>query len=150
MPQSLARIHLHAAFSTKGREPRLAEARRPELFRVIGGVVNNTGCHSEIVGGVADHVHLLLLLARTATVADVLGAVKGQSSAWVNRTHPELGPFHWQGGYAVFGVSESNADAVREYIARQEEHHRTRTFQEELRELLRKHRVDWDERHVWD
>ena len=150
MPQSLAKVYLHAIFSTKNREPILADAWRDELFSVLGGATNNLGCQSLIVGGVADHVHLLFQLGRTITIAEAIGKIKSTSSLWINQMHPELSGFNWQAGYAVFSVSQSNVEAVRTYVRNQPEHHKTQSFQDELREWLRRYHIEWDERYVWD
>src|SRR3989441_7319929 len=122
MPQSLAKVYLQAIFSTKNREPVLHDDCRDELFRVMGGAANNLGCQSLIVGGVADHVHLLFQLSRTIAIADAIGKIKS-TSLWIGQTHPELSGFHWQAGYAVFSVSQSNVVAVRAYVRNQAEHH---------------------------
>jgi REP element-mobilizing transposase RayT len=114
MPQSLAKVYLHAVFSTKDREPLLADGWREELFTVLGGATNNLECQSLIVGGVADHVHLLFQLGRTVAIADVIGKVKSTSSLWIRQRHAGLAGFHWQAGYAVFSVSQSNVEAVRD------------------------------------
>jgi putative transposase len=150
MPQSLAKIYLHAVFSTKNRQPLLADGWRDELFCVLGGATNSLGCQSLIVGGVADHVHLLFQLGRTLTVADAIGKIKSTSSLWIGQTRAELSEFHWQAGYAVFSVSQSSLEAVRAYIRNQPEHHRKQSFQDELREFLRRHDIEWDERYLWD
>lgn len=150
MSQSLAKVYLHAIFSTKHREPVLADGWREELFRVLGGAANNLGCQSLIVGGVADHVHLLFQLGRTITIAEAIGKIKSTSSLWIGQNHPQLPDFHWQAGYAAFSVSQSNVEAVREYIRNQPEHHRKQTFQDELREWLRRYEIEFDERYVWD
>jgi len=149
MPQSLAKVYLHVVFSTQDRESVLADGWRDELFRVLGGAANNLGCQSLIVGGVADHVHMLFQLGRTITVADAVGKIKSTSSAWVNQTRKLPAPFHWQAGYAAFSVSQSNVETVKEYIRRQPEHHARRSFQDEYRELLRRYEIEWDERYVW-
>jgi len=150
VPQSLAKVYLHAVFSTKNREPLFADLWRDELFQVLGGSANNLGCQSLIVGGMADHVHLLFQLSRTMTVAEAVGKIKSTSSLWINQTRALPTPFHWQAGYAAFSVSQSNVDAVREYIRRQPEHHAKQSFQDELRAWLRQYQIDWDERYVWD
>ena len=113
MPQSLSKVYLHAIFSTKNRLPLLAEEWRNELFRVLGGATNNLGCQILIVGGVADHVHLLFELGRNITIADAVSKIKTTSSLWINQTRALEHQFHWQGGYAVFSVSRSNVDGVR-------------------------------------
>lgn len=150
MSQSLAKVYVHVIFSTKNREPILASKWQEELFRVLGGAANNLGCQSLIVGGVADHVHMLFQLGRTISIADAVGKIKSTSSAWINQTHGLAMPFHWQAGYAAFSVSQSNVDAVREYICNQAQHHARQSFQDELRVWLRRYEIDWDERYVWD
>jgi putative transposase len=150
MPQSFAKVYLHAIFSTKNRESLLAGAWRDELYNVLGGTVNNLGCQSLLVGGVEDHVHMLFQLGRTVKIADAIGNTKSTSSSWVNQTRALVEPFHWQAGYAAFSVSQSNVEAVREYVRSQPEHHRRQSFQEELREWLRRYEIEWDERYVWD
>jgi len=148
--QSLAKVYVHTIFSTKNREPVLHDSWRDELFTVLGGAANNLGCQSLTVGGVADHVHLLFQLGRTITIAGAVGKIKSTSSLWLNQTRGPAKPFHWQSGYGVFSVSQSNVEAVIEYIRRQPEHHKTQSFQDEFREWLRQYHVEWDERYVWD
>lgn len=150
MPQSLAKVYVHAVFSTKNREPLLVDTWRDELFHVLGGTANNLGCQSLIVGGVADHVHMLFVLGRTIMIADAVGKIKSTSSAWVNQTHALAGQFHWQGGYAAFSVSQSQVEATREYIRQQAEHHEKQSFQDELRDWLQRYALEWDERYLWD
>src|SRR5438034_1355133 len=104
MPQSLAKVYLHGVFSTKNREPVLADDWRDELFRVMGGAANNLGCQSLTVSGLPDHIHLLFQLGRTITIADAIGKITSTTSFWINRNHKVMAPFHWQAGYGVFSV----------------------------------------------
>jgi REP element-mobilizing transposase RayT len=148
MPQSLARIVVHLVFSTKNREPFLAPEYRDRVFEYLGGALNGIQCPVIKVGGVADHVHLLFVLGRTICVSEVVEEVKKQSSKWAKEhVCPE---FYWQNGYGAFSVSASNVDTVKLYIGNQERHHGAPTFQDEFRELLRRHEIEWDERYVWD
>ena len=150
MPQSLSRVLVHLVFSTKNREPLLTPEVRAELFPYLSVVLNNDGCPSLRVGGVADHVHLLFGLSRTRTIAEVVENVKTSSSKWVKTRDPALAHFHWQAGYGAFSVSPSDSAEVVAYIEGQEEHHSGTTFQDEFRDHLRRDGVDWDERYVWD
>ncbi len=150
MPQSLAKVYVHAVFSTKNREPLLLDSWRAEFFAVIGGAVNHLGCQSHIVGGVADHVHLLFQLSRTITIADAVGRIKTASSAWVNSTHRTPAPFHWQVGYGMFSIGQAQVEDLRKYIAGQPEHHRTVSFQDELRAWLARYELEWNEDYVWE
>ncbi|MES2706006.1 MAG: IS200/IS605 family transposase [Verrucomicrobiota bacterium] len=140
-------LHYHLIFATKGREPRLAADWRPRLHEYLGGTVRGLGGAPGGVGGVADHVHLLVGLKATHCLADFMRELKKASSAWV-REEAGLTDFHWQEGYAAFTVSASSREAVKRYIATQEEHHRTKSFREELVEFLLKSQVDFDERYL--
>ncbi len=102
------------------------------------------------VGGVADHVHIITTLPRTASQAQFIEQIKKVSSKWIKMLDVRYCGFFWQRGYGAFSVSPSQLDSVLEYVNNQQGHHRGRTFQEEYRELLRKHGVDFDERYVWD
>jgi putative transposase len=96
-----------------------------------------------------DHVHLLVSLGRTISVAEIVRLIKTNSSKWM---HDELAlrDFHWQDGYGAFAVTFSNIVSVKTYLANQAEHHRRQSFLEEFLELLRRHELTWDERYVWD
>jgi len=151
MPQSLARIVLHVAFSTKNRVPFLKDQQtRTRLHAYLAGTLQNLECEPVIVNGVEDHVHILCNLSRKITVANLIEHAKSNSSKWMKEQGPAQRDFYWQGGYGAFSVSESNVERVHEYIVRQEEHHRKVTFQEEFRALCQKHGVEIDERYVWD
>ncbi len=151
MPQSLAKILVHVVFSTKDRRPFLRDQPlREELHRYLGGILTQLDCQPIIVGGVADHVHLLATLSRTGTAADLVKEVKRGSSLWLKTKDPELKDFAWQSGYGIFSVGFSQVETVRGYIAGQEAHHRQISFQDELREFLKRYEIGFDERYVWD
>ena len=151
MPQSLGQIYVHIIFSSKARRPFLQDAAiRDELHRYLGGACNKLDCPALRVGGVADHVHILCRLGRTVSVGELVRELKRESSQWVKTKSPSLADFYWQNGYAAFSVSPSDVEPIREYIARQDEYHRSETFQDEYRRLLRQHGLEWDERYVWD
>jgi putative transposase len=150
MPQSLAKIYLHLIFSTKNRAPMLVNPVRESLHSYTAAVLKNLGCHAVLINSVEDHIHILFELARTATVSAVVEEVKTASSKWL-KTQPGItAAFAWQSGYGVFSVSASNLTTVKEYVADQQEHHRKRSFQDELRALLDKHAITYDERYLWD
>jgi putative transposase len=114
MPQSLAKVYIHVVFSTKDRRPAVGDEWRDALFGVLGAAANNIGCQSLLMGGVADHVHMLFQLSRTLSLSDAVGRIKSHSSWWVNQNHTSTAMFHWQNGYAAFSVSQSSIAAVRE------------------------------------
>ena len=151
MPQSLSAVYIHLVFSTKERRPLLREREtRETLHAYLGGVSKTLDCPPIIVGGMEDHVHLLARFGRKIMQAEWVKELKRVSNLWLKERGRTFADFQWQGGYADFSVSPSNLERVKAYIANQEEHHRKLSFQDELRALLRKHNVEWDERYVWD
>jgi REP element-mobilizing transposase RayT len=151
MPQSLSAVYVHLVFSTKLRRPFLRErCVRERLYAQIGGITKKLECPPLLVGGVEDHVHLLCRLGRTITQAEWVKEVKRVSNGWLKAQGRDYSDFEWQGGYAGFSVSKSNLEGVKRYIASQEEHHKKMSFQDELRTLLRRHEIEYDERYVWD
>lgn len=151
MPQSLSAVYIHLVFSTKERRPFLRnQPTRDALHAYLGGISKQLECPPIRIGGVEDHVHILARFGRTIAQAEWVKELKRVSNLWLKEQGQAYAGFQWQGGYADFSVSQSNLQQVMEYIARQEEHHRKMTFQDELRALLRKHDLEFDERYVWD
>ena len=150
MPQSLDHILLHIVFSTKDRFPFLVPSIRPALQAYLAAVVRNAGCGCPRIGAVSDHVHLAVQLTRTITVASLVEQVKTSSSKWLKAHSSDLGDFAWQRGYGVFSVGPSDLDALLLYIDNQQEHHRTRSYQDEYREFLKTYGLACGERYVWD
>ena len=151
MPQSLSSVFIHLVFSTKDRFPFFTDpTMRDETHAYLGEVSKRVGCPTLIVGGVADHVHLLARLGREVQQSEWVKELKRVSNPWIKERLHNGGKFAWQAGYGAFSVSQSNVEEVRDYIRRQEEHHRKMSFQEEYRNFLRRHGVEWDEAYVWD
>lgn len=135
-------------FSTKNREPYLADGDlRAEAFSYIGGISKTLHCQPFVVGGYADHAHVLAFLGRACAVSDWVRELKRVSSVFLKS---KISNFAWQSGYAIFSVDPSNVDRVATYIRRQEDHHRKVSFQDELRAMLREHDLQWHQRHLWD
>jgi len=150
VPQSLSNVILHIIFSTKDREPWLDSKARPRMHAYLATVCRDLGSKFVHVGGVSDHVHIVTNLPRTVSTAEFIEQIKKTSSKWIKTVYEKYRGFRWQRGYGVFSVSQSQLHAVVRYIDAQQEHHRTRSFQEEYRDILRKHGVDFDEQYVWD
>lgn len=148
MPSTHLSLHVHIVFSTKDRHPFIEPSWRSRLHEYLGGLVRAAGGIPEAIGGTADHVHLLIGLKATHTLSTFVQDIKQTSSRWIHETIG-VKNFVWQQGYGAFTVSESNREAVKEYIAKQEEHHRTKSFQEEYLAFLQKHGVQYDERYLW-
>ena len=150
MPQSFASLHCHIVFSTKQRQPFINAELQPNLFAYIGGILDKHSAPLVAAGGMPDHVHLLVSLPRTLSIAELVRTVKSNSSRWIHEEQPNLHDFQWQQGYGTFAVSFSNLDTVKAYLANQAEHHHQQSFQDELRTLLKRHQIEWDERYIWD
>ncbi len=150
MPQSLSHVVIHTIFSTKHRRPFLLDSDlRSDTFAYLGGVCRSFDAIPLIIGGHTDHVHLLTTLPRTLSQSEFVKECKRPSTNWLKK-EKGVEDFSWQSGYGVFSVSESRIPLVVHYIQQQEEHHRTKTFQEEYRQFLEKHKISYDERYVWD
>jgi REP element-mobilizing transposase RayT len=146
MPSTYLSLHFHLVFSTKNREPTIRNAWRPRLHDYLGGMIRGFGGFPEGIGGTADHVHLLVGLKATHCLADVVRELKKVSSAWINE---EIGEsFAWQEGYAAFTVSATAREGVKTYVAHQEEHHRVKSYREELIEMLNKAQIEYDPRYL--
>lgn len=150
MPQSLSYLLTHIVFCTKDRTPVLDATVRPALHAYLATVARNVDCECFRVGGVADHVHLAVRLSRTITMAQLIEELKTSSSKWLKPQSPALAAFARQRGYGAFSVGPSDLNALLHYIDTQEEHHKTRTFQDEYRAFLTKYGIEYDERYVWD
>jgi putative transposase len=150
MPQSLSLNLVHLIFSTKDRMPLLTPEIRPQLHAYLATVARHGDGECYRVGGVADHVHLALRLSRTVALADLVSELKTSSSKWMKEQSPALSNFSWQRGYGAFSIGPKDLDAVLAYIDGQEEHHRTKTFQEEYRGFLKHYGIEFDEQYVWD
>ena len=151
MPQSHARVALHLTFSTKNRHPWLKDRELcKELYAYMATILKDLDSTAILINGVADHVHILFHLSRNHAIKTIVEEVKKEPSKWMKKQGEAYQDFYWQAGYGVFSVSHPNIEAVRRYIENQEEHHRTRTFQEEFRIMCARHGIEIDERYVWD
>ena len=150
MSQSLSAVYLHLVFSTKNRFPFLHDHdMRQAAFACLSGTSKKLDCPTITVGGMSDHVHILARFSRTISQADWVKELKRVTNGWLKKQRPQVSKFEWQSGYAAFSVSQSSLAHVRKYINEQETHHRRFGFQDELRILLRKHQIDFDEQYVW-
>jgi REP element-mobilizing transposase RayT len=149
MPQSLSKILIHLVFSTKNRADLIYPRDSAALYGYISGILNKLKSPALQIGGCADHIHALFALSRTITASDLVEDVKKSSSKWMTAERGII-EFQWQSGYGAFSISQSAEDDVRQYIVSQEEHHKKLSFQDELRKLLEKYRVVYDERYLWD
>ena len=150
MANTFYRLHYHVVFSTKSRQRFLQGEINERVWPYLGGIANQWDSKPVQIGGTDDHVHLLLEIPPKHAPSKVVQAIKGGSSKWVHDTFPELRTFGWQDGYGIFSVSKSDVSDVIKYIENQEQHHQTRTFEEEFRMLLERHGIEFDERYLFD
>jgi putative transposase len=145
---SFISLLVHCVWSTKNREPVLSSDLRDRLWPYLGGIARENKMKALAIGGAADHVHILISLPATLSVAKALQLLKGNSSKWIHETFPKLHAFEWQEEYGAFSIGISGIDDTAAYIRNQTEHHRMRSFREEIIAMLRRHGFDYDERMV--
>jgi putative transposase len=147
MPKTYTNLLTHIIFSTKERLPLIDDKMKPRLHAYMGGIVREIGGVALIVGGINDHVHLLISLPPTLALSDVMRVVKTNSSRWM---HEQNRPkFQWQSGFGAFSVSSANIEKVKKYIANQENHHQKQSFREEFIDFLNRSNMDFDEKFLW-
>jgi putative transposase len=147
MPHTYIDLVVHFVFSTKDRRAFLTPERQQLIWPYMGGIAKQNRMKPIIIGGVEDHVHMLLAMPTDMDPATAMQYVKGGSSKWFRENH--LPEFQWQQGFAAFGVSHSLVPKTIAYIGNQREHHKKMNFQAEYRLLLKKHGIEYDERYMW-
>ncbi len=150
MGQSMVQNYLHIVFSTKNRATLIDDKIEDDLHAYLGGICNNLACQPIKIGGYTDHIHILCLLSKKIALTKFLEELKSHSSKWIKLRGEEYRNFYWQDGYGAFSINPTEVEAVVNYIANQKEHHSKKTFQDEYRAFLKKYRVEYDERYVWD
>ena len=150
MGHSFTSSLFHCVFSTKGRRLLITEDLQSRLWPYMGGIARDNRMKALTIGGVEDHVHILLSLPSTMAIAKAIQLIKGGSSLWVHENFPEHRNFAWQEGYGAFSLDIALVERTTGYINSQAEHHRKQTFQEEFLAFLKKHNMEYDERYIWD
>lgn len=147
MPSTHTSLHVHFVFSTKNRFPSISTEWRPRLHEYLGGCIRGLGGVPLQIGGVADHVHLLVGLKAVHAPADIVREIKKASTSWIRESVDSK--FQWQEGYGAFTVSRHDLESLAAYISGQEEHHRSKSFQEEYVEFLLEQGIPYDDRYLW-
>jgi putative transposase len=150
MSHSKNKVWIHGVFSTKYRNPLIIKDIRQVVYANLHRQLKKTGCYLETIGGIEDHVHLLFLLSRSKTLAQVFQQIKGASSYDFNQEKLFVEPFYWQKGYGAFSVSESKVQVVKRYIEHQEEHHKNVGYDAEWHSLLEKHGLPFDNNETFE
>ena len=149
MGQSLSSILLHIVFSTKNRAPFIHQELSKPLDKYLCGIARNLDSPILAIGGMPDHLHILVSMARRISVSDLVQNIKQDSSKWMKAQHVSLKGFSWQDGYAAFSIGRSGVAKLKRYIANQETYHKQESFQDELRNFLRKYELEFDEEYLW-
>ena len=150
MANTFTSLQYHLVFSTKNREPWLRLDAQQRVWAYLGGIARQNGLKPLQVGGVEDHIHMLVAMPPTVDVSAAVKQVKGGSSGWIKQNISGCRSFSWQDGYGAFTLSKSHEPDVRNYIKTQREHHSKRSFQQEFRALLDRHGIKYDERYLCD
>jgi len=150
MPQSLSKVYVHITFSTKNRQNLIDDAIKDSLYEYIGGVCKGLECNPVNVGGHKNHIHVLCILSRKVAQMKLLEEIKKRSSKWIKTKGESYSNFYWQDGYGIFSINPTEIDKVIDYIQKQDKHHKHNSFQDEFRAFLKKYKVEYDERYVWD
>jgi putative transposase len=149
MANTYTSLYYHIVFSTKNRTACIRPAIEQRVWKYIGGIVRDNNMTALRVGGVEDHIHALIMAPPTLSPSKIVQLLKGGSLLWIHTEFPEISSFDWQDGYGLFSINKSVVPKVERYIQNQREHHRKMSFQEEYREFLKLHGVDYDERYLW-
>jgi len=149
MTNTYTSLFYHLIYSTKNRVPWLGRDIAPRVWEYIGGIARNRKMTAIKIGGIMDHMHVLIMSPPIWSPSQIVQHIKGDSSKWIHEEFPKLRGFAWQDGYGAFSVSASEVGEVKRYIQNQYEHHRTKTFQEEYLDFLKEHGIQYDERYLW-
>jgi len=148
MGNSYISCYVHYVFSTKNQEKWLKSDIREKIFSYIGGICRENSFKLIKAGGVDDHLHLLVSLPSTITIAKAIQYLKGGSSRWIHETFGDMKNFAWQEGYGAFTIGVSQIDRTIKYITNQEDHHRKKTFREEFIDILNYHGIEFEEKYL--
>jgi REP element-mobilizing transposase RayT len=150
MANTYSNLFYHIVFSTKGRKDLISPEIEARIWAYIGGIARKHEVVAIQIGGIENHIHVLMMAKPKIAPSQIAQWLKGESSKWIHDTFPELPDYAWQDGFGVFSVSKSNVPDVVEYIKTQREHHAKQTFEDEYVSMLRLHGIDYDERYVFD
>lgn len=147
---TFTKLSYHIVFSTKHRSKLILDSFSERLYEYIGGIIRAKNGNLVEIGGVEDHIHLLMNLSPTKAISDTIREIKANASKWKNELRDNTCLFEWQKGYAAFTVSYSQIESVRHYIRNQREHHRVKTFEEEYIAFLKLHNIEFDHKYLFE
>jgi REP element-mobilizing transposase RayT len=149
MSQSLSKLYIHLIFHTKNNESFIDTDIESELYAYLGGLLKDIKCVPIKINGIENHIHILCIMSKNISLADLTEDIKRNSSRWIKTKGDKYKNFAWQGGYGGFSVSQSKADVVKHYIENQKEHHKALSFKEEYIRFLKEYDIDFNEDYLW-
>jgi putative transposase len=149
MSQSLSKLYVHIIYHIKNNECLIRPEDEKELYAYIGGVIKLSKSIPININGIEDHIHVLCIMSKNISLADLLEDIKRNSSRWIKTKGRHYCDFAWQGGYAGYSVSQSRVEAVKRYIENQKIHHKQQTFREEYIQFLTENGIDYNEEYLW-
>jgi putative transposase len=149
MASSFISVNIHFVFSTKKRQKLIEKTIRPRLWAYMGGIAKQNKMVALAIGGTDNHAHLLISIPATISPSKAVQLIKAGSSKWIHEEFPHKAEFAWQVGYSAFSVSPKRIQPVIDYINNQEEHHKTRAFEEEYIAFLKSTGFEYDEKYIW-
>ena len=149
MANTYTQLFTHIVFHTKSTGIVMRDEDLERVFQYIGGIIREEGAVPFAIGGVADHIHILMSLPKTAALSDLMRVIKAKSSKWLRRLDSYYELFSWQDGYGAFSVSPSLMERTKNYILTQAEHHRTKTYREEYKGILDGNGIEYDEHYAF-
>ena len=148
MSQSLSKMYVHAIFHVKSDECLIEPENDKELYSYIGGVLGLSKSIPIAINGIDNHIHVLCIMSKNISLANLLEEIKDNSSRWIKTLGPHYREFSWQGGYSGYSVSQSRVPFVKKYIENQKEHHKTQTFKNEYIQFLKENEIDYNEDYL--
>ena len=149
MANTYTQVHIQFVFAVKHRDGLVHSSFKDELYQYIAGIIKYHNHKLLAINGMPDHIHIFIGMRPTQSISDLLQDIKGNSSKWINEKKFLKVKFEWQEGYGAFSYSKSQVNPVIDYIKNQEQHHATKTFQEEYLEFLKLFEIDYDERYIF-
>jgi REP element-mobilizing transposase RayT len=149
MANTYTQIHIHGIFAVKNRISLIGESWREDLYKYITGIIQNHGHKMLQIGGMSDHIHILFGMRPVESLSDLMRAVKGESSEWINKRRLVMGHFSWQEGYGAFSYAKSQLSKVTQYIINQPEHHKKQDMVTEYIDCLKKFGIEYDEKYIF-
>lgn len=149
MANSFLSLQVHVVFSTKNRERWISPQVECEVWAYLAGIIKNQGGKALQIGGIEDHVHLLLAMPATLALSNLVKSIKGDSSKWISQTWPSMREFRWQDGYGAFTVGQSQIADTIAYIKNQRQHHQRKSFEEEYKAFLKVHGIGADDKYIF-